>query len=162
MRYSNNQLFWLVMFRVLIGWHFLYEGLAKLVNPNWSSVGYLMDSAGFMKNFFYSLASNPRTLEVVDFLNVWGLIAIGLGLILGLFNRGAIWSGIILTAMYYLSHPPFVGLKYSMPSEGSYLIVNKILIELSALIVLLVFPTSRRIGVDRLIFGTKKSNNGKK
>jgi len=157
MKYSKNQLFWLVVLRVLIGWHFLYEGLAKLTNPNWSSVGYLLDSGGFMKDFFFNLASNPKTLEIVDFFNIWGLIAIGLGLILGMFGRVATWSGIILMVMYYLSHPPFVGIKYSMPTEGSYLVVNKILIELSALIVLLVFPTSKRIGIDRLIFRKKKN-----
>jgi thiosulfate dehydrogenase [quinone] large subunit len=35
--------------------------------------------------------------------------------------------------------------------EGSYLIVNKILIEMIALAVLFVFPTGKRIGIDRLI-----------
>ncbi len=52
--YSNTQLFWLVALRVLIGWHFLYEGLVKVINPNWSSAGYLMDSQGFLAGFFQS------------------------------------------------------------------------------------------------------------
>ncbi|MCF8373429.1 MAG: DoxX family membrane protein [Bacteroidales bacterium] len=161
MKYTNTQLSLLIILRVLIGWHFLYEGLAKLTNPNWSSIGYLMDSGGFLKGFFESLASNPQVLEVVDFMNTWGLIAIGLGLVLGLFSRVAVWAGVVLLAMYYLSHPPFVGIKYSMPSEGNYLVVNKILIELSALLVLLVFPTSKRIGIDRLIFRKKEGYHGK-
>ncbi|MCD4695850.1 MAG: DoxX family membrane protein [Bacteroidales bacterium] len=145
-------LYWMVVLRVVIGWHFLYEGLVKLVNPNWSSVGFLLDSQGMFKGVFESMAANPSALAVVDFMNIWGLIAIGLGLILGLLSRISLWSGIVLLAMYYLSHPPFVGLKYAMPMEGSYLVVNKILIELVALVVLLYFPTSRRIGLDRLIF----------
>jgi thiosulfate dehydrogenase [quinone] large subunit len=149
--YSNVQLFWLVSLRVLIGWHFLYEGLAKLMNPNWSSVGYLLDSEGFLKEFYISLASNPTTLGVVDFLNVWGLILIGLGLILGLFTRISTIAGVLLLALYYFSHPPCVGFKYALPMEGSYLIVNKILIEMIALVVLFVFPTGKRIGIDRLI-----------
>jgi thiosulfate dehydrogenase [quinone] large subunit len=149
--YSNVQLFWLVSLRVLIGWHFLYEGLAKLMNPNWSSVGYLLDSEGFLKEFYISLASNPTTLGVVDFLNVWGLILIGLGLILGLFTRISTIAGVLLLALYYFSHPPCVGFKYALPMEGSYLIVNKILIEMIALAVLFVFPTGKRIGIDRLI-----------
>jgi len=151
MKYTNFQLFWLVALRVLIGWHFLYEGLVKLVNPNWSSVGYLLDSQGFMRSFFVSLASDQNTLAVVDFLNIWGLIAIGLGLILGLLSRPALLAGIILLAFYYLSHPPFAGLKYALPLEGSYLLVNKILIEMVALIVLFYFPTSKIIGIDRLL-----------
>ena len=60
-------------------------------------------------------------------------------------------SGIVLLAMYYLSHPPFVGLQYSLPMEGNYLVVNKVLIELVAMVVLLIYPTGRVIGIDRLI-----------
>ena len=45
-----------------------------------------------------------------------------------------------------------VGYAYSMPTEGSYLVVNKVLIELAALVVLLAFPTGRLVGLDRLIF----------
>lgn len=152
MKYTNYQLFWLVALRVTIGWHFLYEGLVKLTNPNWSSVGFLLDSEGFMSDFFQSMVANPDMLQWIDLINIWGLIAIGTGLILGTFCRVAVSAGILLLAMYYLSHPPFVGLKYAMPTEGSYLVVNKILIEMIAMVVLLVFPTSKLIGIDRLIF----------
>ena len=154
--YSKWQLIWLVTLRVVIGWHFLYEGIVKIVNPNWSSVSYLLDSSGWFEEWFLSIAANPDLLRVADFLNIWGLIAIGAGLILGVFTRVAKWSGILLLIFYYLSHPPFIGLSYAMPMEGSYLIVNKVLIELIALIVLLVFPTSKQIGLDRFIFNRKK------
>ena len=152
MKYSNIQLGWLVVLRIAIGWHFLYEGLVKLMNPNWSCVGFLLDSGGFMKSFFYDLASNPSAVNIIDMLNIWGLILIGLSLILGFLARPAIIFGITLLAMYYLSHPPFVGIRYAVPNEGSYLIVNKNLIELIALAVLYVFPSSKYIGVDRFIF----------
>jgi len=154
LQYGNGQLTVLVVLRMLIGWHFLYEGVVKLYNPAWSAGGFLQDSKWIFADFFQSLATNPQTLEVVNFLNVWGLIAIGLGLMLGVFSRVAAIGGIILLSMYYLSHPPFVGLKYALPSEGSYLIVNKNLIEIFALAVLYVFPTSKIIGIDRLIFGS--------
>jgi len=150
--YSNRQLTLLVVLRVLIGWHFLYEGLSKLVNPDWSSVAFLLDSQGFLSSFFQSLATNPDVLKIVDFLNIWGLILIGLGLILGLFSRLSIIAGMLLLGMYYISHPPLVGLSYSVPSEGAYLWVNKNLIEIAALAVLLVFPSWKQIGLDRFIF----------
>lgn len=35
--YSTAQLTALVFLRLAIGWHFLYEGIAKLFTPNWSS-----------------------------------------------------------------------------------------------------------------------------
>jgi thiosulfate dehydrogenase [quinone] large subunit len=156
--YTASQVFWLTFLRVIIGWHFLYEGLVKAVNPNWSSVGYLLDSAGFMKGFFYRLAANPDTLSVVDFMNIWGLITIGLGLILGAFNRITLPAGIVMLAFYYLSHPPFVGLKYELPMEGSYLFINKNFIEIVAMMVLFIFPAHRKIGIDRLIFSNRKFN----
>jgi thiosulfate dehydrogenase [quinone] large subunit len=152
MTYSNAQISWLVILRVAIGWHFLYEGLVKLMNPNWSSVGFLLDSGGFFASFFHGMAVNPQTVQIIDHLNIWGLILIGLSLILGLLTRPAIWGGIVLLSLYYLSHPPFTGIRYAAPNEGSYLLVNKTLIELFALAVLYVFPSSNYIGIDRLIF----------
>jgi thiosulfate dehydrogenase [quinone] large subunit len=155
---THTQKLWLVALRIGIGWHFLYEGIAKLTNPNWSAVSYLMDSGGFMKQLFFHLAANPDLLQVVDFLNVWGLILIGLGLMLGMFTRAAIISGMVLLVFYYLSHPPFVGIKYAVPSEGSYLVVNKILVELLALGTIYCFPTWLEYGIDRFLF----MNYGKK
>ena len=150
-QYSDGQLSVLVLLRMLIGWHFLYEGVVKLYNPDWSAGGFLMDSKWIFADYFQSLAINPQVLEIVDLMNIWGLIAIGLGLMLGLFSRAAAMGGIVLLSLYYLSHPPFVGLQYALPAEGSYLIVNKNLIEIFALAVLFAFPTSSIIGLDRLI-----------
>lgn len=154
---SKTKLFWLVVLRIVIGWHFLYEGMVKLFNSNWSSVGYLLDSEGWFREMFVRIASNPVLLNVIDFLNTWGLIAIGLSLILGLLTRPALIAGLIMLGFYYLSHPPFIGLKYDLPMEGSYLIVNKVLIEWVALVILWLFPTSGRIGVDRFIFKQQKT-----
>lgn len=154
--YTGLQLSSLVVLRVLIGWHFLYEGFSKLLNPDWSSVGFLLDSKGAFAGLFMSLASSPALLRIVDFLNVWGLIAVGLGLILGILSRYAILGGMALMVLYYLSHPPLVGLKFSAPSEGSYLWVNKNLIEIFALWVLYMFPSSKIIGLDRFIWKIRK------
>ena len=151
--YSDTKVSLLVILRVLIGWHFLYEGIIKFQNPNWSAIGYLLDSKGFLSKIFYSLAGDPTVLDVVNFLNIWGLIVIGIGLILGCFTKIATISGIALLGLYYLSHPPFIGAKYLIPSEGNYWLINKTLIEAVALGVLLVFPTGRIIGIDRLIWG---------
>lgn len=150
--YSKWQLWSLLILRLFIGWHFLYEGLVKILNPNWSSIGYLMDSQGLFKGLFHAMAGNAAVLNVMDFLNVWGLLLIGAGLIVGLFTRAATIAGIVLLAFYYLSHPALIGVSYAMPSEGSYLWVNKNLIEIIALWVLLLFPTWQSVGLDRIIF----------
>jgi len=150
--YGMFQLTALVSLRMLIGWHFLYEGVAKLSNPYWTSAGYLQESQGWFSEQFISLANNPGALAVADNLNQWGLLLIGLALLLGVFTRTAAVAGVVALALYYLAVPPFPGLEYVMPAEGSYLIVNKILIELAALLVILGYPTAHRIGLDRLLF----------
>lgn len=153
--YSPGQLTALVLLRVLIGWHFLYEGFSKLLNPYWSSAGYLSEAKWFFSGIFQAIVASPQALNIVDFLNIWGLTAIGLGLMTGFLATPASIAGIILLALYYVASPPFIGFKSSMPVEGSYLLVNKNLIEMTALLVLILFPTSRTIGLDRLIFRKK-------
>ncbi len=151
LRYTPSQLNLLVLLRMAIGWHFLYEGVVKLWNPGWSAGSFLVDSKGLFAGLFQAMAANPSVLEAVDFLNVWGLILVGLGLMLGALTRWAAIGGMVLLGFYYLSHPALIGVQYAMPTEGSYLLVNKNLIELFALAVLYVFPTGHILGLDRLL-----------
>jgi thiosulfate dehydrogenase [quinone] large subunit len=82
---------------------------------------------------------------------MWGLTIVGLLLILGLFTRLASLAGMGFLLLFYVSTPPFVGYFYSIPSEGSYLIVNKNLVELCALAVILVTGSGRFAGLDRIV-----------
>ena len=148
---DNKQQISLVVLRVAIGWHFLYEGITKVLNPNWSSVVYLLDSEGLFSGVFEAIASNPVSLQLADFMNVWGLTLIGLGLVLGFFTQIATIAGIVILLFYYLSHPPLIGATYAIPSEGNYLWVNKTLIEMLTLWVLYYFPTGKIIGLDRFV-----------
>ncbi|RMG67217.1 MAG: DoxX family membrane protein [Bacteroidetes bacterium] len=154
--YSTGQLSALVILRMLIGWHLLYEGVAKLWSSGWSAAGYLNDSAGLFAGMFKAMAGSEGLMTVVNFLNVWGLILIGLGLILGLASRWAALGGVVLLVLYYLSHPPLIGVQYALPSEGNYLWVNKNLIEAAALLVVMLFPTEHIVGLARF-FGRKSA-----
>jgi thiosulfate dehydrogenase (quinone) large subunit len=157
--YTPMQRYALVGLRLLIGWHILYEGFSKLLIPNWSSIGFLGESKWLLSGFSKWIMANPGILKTVDFLNTWGLIAIGLGLILGLFTKPAAISGAILLFIYYLNNPPLIGLEYSVPTEGSYLIISKTLIESVALIVLAVFPAGSFAGLDILVQRFRNRNN---
>jgi len=148
--YSGFQLFSLVLLRMLIGWHFLYEGIAKLLNPYWTSAGYLQAAQGPFADWFIGLAASPGRLAMVDALNEWGLVLIGGALLIGVGTRTASFLGAVLLLLYYLSNPPLIGLETTIPTEGSYLFVNKVLIELAALLVVFAFRTSHLIGLDRL------------
>jgi thiosulfate dehydrogenase (quinone) large subunit len=148
---SQLQMTCLVILRVVIGWHFLYEGVAKLMKPSWSAAGYLLQSRGAFSALFRWMAGDASVLAVVNQLNMWGLTCIGLGLILGCFTRLASASGILVILLFYLCNPPFVGYFYSIPMEGNYLIVNKNLVELAALLVILTTGSGRAAGLDRII-----------
>ena len=86
----------------------------------------------------------------MDALNKWGLVLIGAALLLGFMSRLAAFFGAVLLLLFYLANPPLLGLESAVPTEGSYLFVNKVLIEMVAMLVLLAFPTSHLIGLDRL------------
>ncbi len=128
-----------ILLRVVLGWHFFYEGLTKLFGEGWSSERYLKGAYGFMSGFFHTLAGSEGILKTVDFLNVWGLILIGFALLTGIALRLASASGILLLLLYYFAYPPFGDTLFS-GSEGNFWIVNRNLIEIAGLMVIMNFP----------------------
>ena len=154
---NELQFYGLVVLRVLIGWHFLYEGISKLINPYWSSAAYLLDSKWIFSGLAKAIVANPTLLSISDYVNMWGLTLVGVSLLLGLLSRYGSLVCMTFVCLYYLFAPPLLGLEYGRPGEGSYLIVNKNLIEACALWVLYCFPTSHIIGLDRFLPGIEKN-----
>ena len=119
-----------MLLRTLIGWHFLYEGLVKLLWPAWtragvpmgrfSSAGYLRSSTGPFADVFRALA-DVSWLPWLDLLMAWGLLLVGLGLMLGLFTQLACAGALALLALFYLSWLPTRGV-YEPGTEGNYLL----------------------------------------
>jgi thiosulfate dehydrogenase [quinone] large subunit len=150
---SRSALIAITVLRVIVGWHFLYEGIAKLTSPSWSAVGYMRASRGPFAAVFRWIANQPQLLDNANLITMYGLTIIGVLLILGLFTRLASIGAIALILLFYLCNPPFVGYFYSIPTEGSYLIVNKNLVELCALVVILLTRTGLFAGLDRILHG---------
>jgi len=159
--YSSWQIFSLTFLRVLIGWHFLYEGLVKLYTPGgWSAELFLSNAVGPFASLLKALTVNHTILMFVNQANIWGLIVIGLSLFLGVFTKTFKIAGMVLLFLYYIAYPPLATYTVSVPIEGSYWIVNKTLIELAALLVLYLFPSSHISGIDRyLISGWEKKKD---
>ncbi|UII76553.1 DoxX family membrane protein [Flagellimonas sp. HMM57] len=139
----------IVLLRVFIGWHFLYEGVIKLFNPEWTSFGYLASAQGPLKPFF-SLLISPSVIGWVDVLNMAALIIVGVAFTLGVFEKKGAIVAIGLLALYYLAHPPFPWLD-QLNTEGNYWFVNKNLIELIACILIYNFPTGHYFGLNYFI-----------
>lgn len=148
------------MLRVAIGWHFLYEGITKLATPDWSAYNYLVNSTGFLSGFYNWLASSGVLMGVVDFLNMYGLVAIGLALFLGVFNRLSSIAGACLLMLYYFAYPPFGPSLYGV-TGGNLYIVNSILVE-AIMLVVLAFTRDKGYGLYALssLFRGKESVDG--
>jgi thiosulfate dehydrogenase (quinone) large subunit len=124
-----------LLLRFSMGWYFFYAGIAKVVNPEWSSLGYLGSAETF--GAVYQWFASPANIGWVDFLNQWGLTLIGLALIFGIFVRLASVAGIVLMALYYF---PVLDFPYAGPY--SLIVDDHILIML-----VLVYLIAARAGM---------------
>lgn len=149
MKYSTWQLISLIVLRLFVGWHFLYEGVIKLFNPYWTARHYLLSSESSLQLLFNWLASDS-VIGIVNFLTIWLSIAAGAALLLGTLTRLAATIAAVLLLLFYLAHPALHGMSASTMG-GNFWLVNYNLIEIAALLVIILFPTSKYFGLDNLI-----------
>jgi uncharacterized membrane protein YphA (DoxX/SURF4 family) len=145
MKYSTQidlKKLFITIIRIAIGWHFLYEGLTKVFIENWSAYSYLANTSGFLSGFYHWLIVSPVLMKIIDILNIYGLILIGVALFIGLLIRYAAMAGAVLLTLYYFAYPPF-GVSLYQISEGHQFIVDKIFIEA---FILLFFALYRDMG----------------
>jgi uncharacterized membrane protein YphA (DoxX/SURF4 family) len=155
MKNGNWEKTFVTVVRCMVGWHFLYEGCSKWLAADWTAAGYLSHATGPFKGFYHWLASLEAGMSVVDALNVYGLILIGLGLFVGLAIRFAAASGVLLLMLYYFAYPPF-GAALAANGEGNLYVVNKNLIEAVVLLVF-VFRKEGGFGLHGLVSLWKKA-----
>jgi thiosulfate dehydrogenase [quinone] large subunit len=132
----------LVILRVLMGWHFLYAGLTKVLNPGWSSRGFLLNAipkGNPIAGFWPYLANNWYC--ILDPMNAWGLTLIGIALVLGAFVRWSAFWGSVMMLFYWAA---------SLPLANSYLIDDHI-IYIAVLFGLGAFGAGRYYGLDEYI-----------
>ncbi len=140
----------LTIIRIAIGWHFLYEGITKILIENWSAAPYLSGSRWIFAPVFQWMASSPNVISIVDFLNIWGMIFIGLGLMLGFLARWASAAGALLLLFYFIAYPPIPGYTVGVPVEGSYIWINKTFIEFLVLVAFMFISSDFMLGIDKL------------
>ena len=161
--FSSGQQFALIVLRTLIGWHFLYEAYYKIWSPAWSSAGplprwtaagYLSGATGPLAGLFQRMVNSGWTPWIDRTVKV-GLLLIGLSLILGLFTRVGASGALLFLSLFYLLYVPVAGVPQP-GNEGTYLVVNKTLIEAAAVVVLLTFNTGAIAGLDLLLSKRKR------
>ncbi|RJQ36507.1 DoxX family membrane protein [Candidatus Microgenomates bacterium] len=148
---SYHQKLSLFFLRISIGLLLFYAGISKLLNPNWTSAGYLKTAQTLSP--FYNWLATSHNIGWVNFLNEWGLILIGISLILGIFVRIASVPGMVLMVLYYIPilHFPYVG------KNPASLLVDEHVLIIAGLLVLLAFDAGRFWGLEKRIFKFIKS-----
>lgn len=99
-------------------------------------------------------------IDTINSLTIWGLIVLGLLLIVGLASRLAAFTGAVMVLLFYLPYPPWPGVPEPPGTMEHSLIVNKNLIEVFALLGIAALPTGQWFGIDaairRLLFGPRR------
>lgn len=93
----------------------------------------------------------PMTpIRVINWRTMWGLTTFGLLLMIGLFTRLSALGGAGLLLMFYLAMPPWPGVQEISSTEHN-LFVNKVLVEMLALLAFAALPSGKWFGLDALI-----------
>jgi thiosulfate dehydrogenase [quinone] large subunit len=95
----------LVLFRLAMGWTFLYAASHQIFDPNWSVSGFLSHTKTF--HDLFALVNTPNLAPVFTFLVGYGHLLIGLSLIVGLLVRISASFGILLMLVYWMAHMDF-------------------------------------------------------
>ena len=134
----------LALLRIAIGWHFLYEGLWKLMQQDgWSCRSYLDAAQGPLAGVFTWMASQTWLVAVGDWAVMLGLSAIGLSLISGVLSRIAAPFGIALMAMFYCCQPPEPFAEAFSGADGRFFVLERNAIEALGLALIAFTPCWR-------------------
>ena len=136
--------FSLFLLRIAIGWLFLYSGITKILNPEWSSAGYLVAAKTFPS--FYKMLAGSEYLDWVNFINMWGQAIIGGMLILGIGVFLASLGGLVMMLLYY-----FPVLEFPRIGLHSYIVDEHIIYAL-VFLVFIFFSAGQYLGVDGFIW----------
>lgn len=153
----------IVVLRIAIGWVFLFAGIEKFLNLDggapFTAAGYLQFATsgswpgvelaqGEFINpthpFWASLGTNAGLIGVINVLVVFGELAIGTALILGLFTRFAAAMGTLMMTFFFLASWDF--------ANG---IVNSDAIYAILLVTLGIMGAGRVFGLDAILEKTE-------
>jgi thiosulfate dehydrogenase [quinone] large subunit len=140
---TGGQRLSLLLLRVGTGFLMFYAGLTKIMNPEWSAVGYLENAKTFPEFFQWFL--QPGILPITNLINEWGLTLLGASLILGVGVRLSSALGALLMLLYYFPVLDFPNI------APYYYIIDDHIIYALVLILLSVMRAGHVWGLDSLL-----------
>lgn len=132
-------------------WTDLQKERRELVGPVQALDAELVPTAeGLLSTDQLAMGPVPEPWTPVRQINwrtMWGLTIFGLCLMLGLFTRLSALGGAALLSLFYLAMPPWPGVQ-EIPSIEHNLFVNKIFVEMVALLAIAAMPSGKWFGLD--------------
>lgn len=138
---------WIFLMRLVMGWVFLYAGLQKILQGNWTAEKFLTSLNGPFASFFHQMAGN----HFIDWLNMIGLILIGTALVLGIFVRWTSFWAIILMVLYYLAQFP--------PRQDYLVLFDEHIVYIFIFVGFMIFGSGKFWAIDNLLEKSKLYKN---
>jgi thiosulfate dehydrogenase [quinone] large subunit len=95
----------IVLFRISLGWVFLFAAIRQIPNPEFSAAGFMEGATTFA--WFFAIFAEPPFLTIINVVIPWLHLLLGLALILGIGVRAAGVVGATLMVLYYLPRLDF-------------------------------------------------------
>ena len=93
------------VFRLLIGWVFLYAGLSQVLSHDFTTTQFLAHTKTF--HSLYEPLTSPVIAPYLTFAVSWGHLLVGLSLVSGLLVRVSGPFGVALMLTYWTAHMDF-------------------------------------------------------
>ncbi len=94
-----------LVFRLLLGWVFLYAGVWQVLSHDFSTSQFLAHTKTF--HSLYAPLTAPEIAPILTFVVSWGHLLIGLSLVSGLLVRVSGPFGVALLLTYWTAHMDF-------------------------------------------------------
>jgi len=132
----------LLALRLVMGWTLFYGGVTKVLDPEWSAEGFLLNAIPEGNPFtgLWATLANDW-LWLVDPLNQWGLTLVGLALLVGAFVRWSAFWGAIMMLFYWAASLPL----------ANGLVIDDHVVYAMLLFGLGAFGAGRILGLDEFL-----------
>ena len=146
----------IVALRFAVGWHLFLEGYGKLVASQWWAEAPLSSASGPLAPVLRRMSESPWLFVAAERTTSYGLMVLGVLLMVGLLTRTASFLAIALLAATCCP-PPLPVSGFLLPNaEGTGMYVNPTLIELLGLVASFAFDSGRIAGLDVVLLRRRR------
>jgi thiosulfate dehydrogenase [quinone] large subunit len=134
----------LLVFRLLMAWTFLYAASHQVFDPHFSIGGFQTGTKTF--HALFHVFTNPAIAPTVGFLVAYGHLLIGLSLLTGLMVRVSSLFGAGILLMYWLAH-----MDWPYIENANNFVVDYHIVYIGVLVYCAVYQAGHVLGLDGVV-----------